>query len=30
VSTEAKRNKLVFFKGAVYTFDLEDLLRALA
>jgi hypothetical protein len=28
--TEAERNKLVFFKGAVYTLDLEDLLRASA
>jgi hypothetical protein len=29
-SIEAERNKLVFFEGAVYTFDLEDLLRASA
>jgi hypothetical protein len=29
-STKAERNKLVFFEGAVYTFDLEDLLRASA
>jgi hypothetical protein len=28
--TKAERNKLVFFKGAVYTFDLEDLLRVSA
>jgi hypothetical protein len=27
-STEVGRNKLVFFEGAIYTFDLEDLLRA--
>lgn len=26
----AERNKLVFFQGGVYTFDLEDLLRASA
>jgi hypothetical protein len=25
--TKAERNKLVFFEGAVYTFNLEDLLR---
>ncbi|KAJ4832119.1 hypothetical protein Tsubulata_032537 [Turnera subulata] len=29
-STEAERNKLVFFEGGVYSFDLEDLLRASA
>lgn len=29
-STEAERNKLVFFDGGVYSFDLEDLLRASA
>ncbi|CAN6564235.1 unnamed protein product [Malus baccata var. baccata] len=29
-STEAERNKLVFFNGGVYSFDLEDLLRASA
>lgn len=29
-STEAERNKLVFFGGGVYSFDLEDLLRASA
>lgn len=29
-STEAERNKLVFFDGGVYGFDLEDLLRASA
>lgn len=27
---EAERNKLVFFEGCMYTFDLEDLLRASA
>ncbi|GLJ44316.1 hypothetical protein SUGI_0927540 [Cryptomeria japonica] len=27
---EAERNKLVFFEGCIYTFDLEDLLRASA
>ncbi|KAK4757015.1 hypothetical protein SAY87_007142 [Trapa incisa] len=27
---EAERNKLVFFEGGVYSFDLEDLLRASA
>ncbi|KAJ7956620.1 Protein kinase [Quillaja saponaria] len=29
-SMEAERNKLVFFDGGVYSFDLEDLLRASA
>lgn len=29
-STEAERNKLVFFEGGIYSFDLEDLLRASA
>ncbi|KAL6223960.1 hypothetical protein ACLB2K_002817 [Fragaria x ananassa] len=29
-STEAERNKLVFFDGGIYSFDLEDLLRASA
>ncbi|KAK8486123.1 hypothetical protein V6N12_000949 [Hibiscus sabdariffa] len=29
-STEGERNKLVFFGGGVYNFDLEDLLRASA
>lgn len=29
-SAEADRNKLVFFEGGVYSFDLEDLLRASA
>ncbi|XP_062148055.1 probable inactive receptor kinase At2g26730 [Alnus glutinosa] len=29
-SIEAERNKLVFFEGGVYSFDLEDLLRASA
>ncbi|KAJ8750412.1 hypothetical protein K2173_015551 [Erythroxylum novogranatense] len=29
-SAEAERNKLVFFEGGVYSFDLEDLLRASA
>ncbi|XP_023894174.1 probable inactive receptor kinase At2g26730 [Quercus suber] len=29
-SIEAERNKLVFFDGGVYSFDLEDLLRASA
>ncbi|KAE8714164.1 putative inactive receptor kinase [Hibiscus syriacus] len=29
-STEGERNKLVFFEGGVYSFDLEDLLRASA
>ncbi|KAL8189638.1 hypothetical protein R6Q57_029204 [Mikania cordata] len=29
-STEGERNKLVFFDGGVYSFDLEDLLRASA
>ncbi|KAL6226424.1 hypothetical protein ACLB2K_000386 [Fragaria x ananassa] len=29
-STEAERNKLVFFNGGIYSFDLEDLLRASA
>ncbi|XWS17196.1 hypothetical protein CRYUN_Cryun33cG0047700 [Craigia yunnanensis] len=29
-STEGERNKLVFFDGGVYNFDLEDLLRASA
>ncbi|KAI9192220.1 hypothetical protein LWI28_019721 [Acer negundo] len=29
-SAEAERNKLVFFDGGVYSFDLEDLLRASA
>ncbi|KAK6945015.1 Leucine-rich repeat [Dillenia turbinata] len=29
-STEAERNKLVFFNNGVYSFDLEDLLRASA
>ncbi|XP_059638057.1 probable inactive receptor kinase At2g26730 [Cornus florida] len=29
-SAEAERNKLVFFNGGVYSFDLEDLLRASA
>ncbi|KAM7258505.1 hypothetical protein ACFE04_014246 [Oxalis oulophora] len=28
--TEAERNKLVFFDGGIYSFDLEDLLRASA
>ncbi|KAL9399384.1 hypothetical protein Peur_008345 [Populus x canadensis] len=27
-SAEAERNKLVFFEGGIYSFDLEDLLRA--
>ncbi|CAK7334836.1 unnamed protein product [Dovyalis caffra] len=29
-SAEAERNKLVFFEGGIYSFDLEDLLRASA
>ena len=29
-SMEGERNKLVFFEGGVYSFDLEDLLRASA
>ncbi|MBA0597480.1 hypothetical protein Gorai_007284, partial [Gossypium raimondii] len=29
-STEGERNKLVFFEGGIYSFDLEDLLRASA
>ncbi|KAJ9538678.1 hypothetical protein OSB04_031411 [Centaurea solstitialis] len=29
-STEGERNKLVFFDGGIYSFDLEDLLRASA
>lgn len=29
-STDAERNKLVFFDGGLYSFDLEDLLRASA
>ncbi|KAK9269303.1 hypothetical protein L1049_001074 [Liquidambar formosana] len=29
-SSEAERNKLVFFEGGIYSFDLEDLLRASA
>lgn len=29
-SIEAERNKLVFFEGGIYSFDLEDLLRASA
>ncbi|KAK4257342.1 hypothetical protein QN277_006940 [Acacia crassicarpa] len=29
-SVEAERNKLVFFEGGIYSFDLEDLLRASA
>ncbi|XP_052183955.1 probable inactive receptor kinase At2g26730 [Diospyros lotus] len=29
-SAEGERNKLVFFEGGVYSFDLEDLLRASA
>ncbi|WCJ29716.1 Leucine-rich repeat protein kinase family protein [Euphorbia peplus] len=29
-STEAERNKLVFLEGGIYSFDLEDLLRASA
>ncbi|KAM0996727.1 hypothetical protein ACFX2C_006696 [Malus domestica] len=29
-STEAEKNKLVFFNGRVYSFDLKDLLRASA
>lgn len=29
-ATEPERNKLVFFEGSQYTFDLEDLLRASA
>ncbi|MBA0852473.1 hypothetical protein Goshw_005705 [Gossypium schwendimanii] len=29
-TTERERNKLVFFEGGVYSFDLEDLLRASA
>ena len=29
-SVEAEKNKLVFFEGGVYSFDLEDLLRASA
>ncbi|KAM6584482.1 hypothetical protein CsatB_011484 [Cannabis sativa] len=29
-STEAERNRLVFFDGGIYSFDLEDLLRASA
>ncbi|CAI8610229.1 unnamed protein product [Vicia faba] len=29
-SAEAERNKLVFFDGGIYSFDLEDLLRASA
>lgn len=29
-SVEAERNKLVFFDGGIYSFDLEDLLRASA
>ncbi|XP_044471091.1 probable inactive receptor kinase At2g26730 [Mangifera indica] len=29
-SAEAERNKLVFFEGGIYNFDLEDLLRASA
>lgn len=29
-SMEAERNKLVFFEGGIYSFDLEDLLRASA
>ncbi|XVF49254.1 hypothetical protein PTKIN_Ptkin03bG0253600 [Pterospermum kingtungense] len=29
-STDGERNKLVFFEGGVYSFDLEDLLRASA
>lgn len=30
VSGEAERNKLLFFDGGIYSFDLEDLLRASA
>ncbi|KAJ6731395.1 hypothetical protein OIU79_002671 [Salix purpurea] len=29
-SSEAEKNKLVFFEGGIYSFDLEDLLRASA
>ncbi|KAJ6759512.1 hypothetical protein OIU74_026069 [Salix koriyanagi] len=29
-SAEAEKNKLVFFEGGIYSFDLEDLLRASA
>ena len=29
-STETERNRLVFFEGGIYSFDLEDLLRASA
>ncbi|KAL5572732.1 hypothetical protein UlMin_022329 [Ulmus minor] len=29
-SAEAERNRLVFFEGGIYSFDLEDLLRASA
>lgn len=29
-STEGERNKLIFFEGGIYSFDLEDLLRASA